>query len=105
MEKKFTPGPWEHRTGMNQMISDKTTVASLGIRTKEEGAMQDFIFSDAEEHGDQEADAKLIAAAPEMLDALLAEEAWREEGNPEKSEDLRIKAARLREAAIKKATS
>jgi hypothetical protein len=54
------------------MCDTDTTVAYVPTRfdfaTGE--SVPHWIFSPAEHHGDQEADARLIAAAPELLEAL-----------------------------------
>lgn len=59
-----TPGPWRTKRSLTQMCDDGTTVASLG------GEIPWWIFSDADTHGDREADARLVSAAPELLAAL-----------------------------------
>jgi hypothetical protein len=60
---KHTPGPWYAKQGNDQLVSDDTTVVSL-----HPGGWH--VFSPADTHGDSEADARLIAAAPELLEAL-----------------------------------
>lgn len=52
------------------------------------------------DHKKQEERARLIAAAPALLEALLAEEAWLDETDLEKSQELRVEASRLRKAAL-----
>lgn len=65
-ESKHTPGPWYHRspTGFVGTVADSIMVAS--------------VYGDdpnCREDGRQIANARLIAAAPEMLEALQAFEA------------------------------
>ncbi len=67
---KFTPGPWYAKSGDSQMCSEDTTVARLGQRASD--ATHWWIFSPANDHGDSDADADLIAAAPELYAALAA---------------------------------
>ena len=58
MQSKHTPGPWRAKQGISQMTDKGTTIFFFnGVG----------VFSDAETHGDQMADARLIAAAPELL--------------------------------------
>ena len=61
MEAKHTPGPWRATLGRSQMSDPGTTIYHLG---------QWGVYSDADSHGDPEADARLIAAAPELLAAV-----------------------------------
>ena len=62
---KHTPGPWYANHGIDQMISPDTTVACLGNKPS-----RWHIFSSGSPvHGDEQADANLIAAAPELLHA------------------------------------
>jgi hypothetical protein len=58
---KHTLGPWRSVKGNSQMCDDGTTIYHRG---------NIGVYSDAEEHGDAEADARLIAAAPELLEQL-----------------------------------
>jgi hypothetical protein len=64
----FTPGPWEAKRSATQMCSEDTTVATVGPAEKD-GARW-WIFSPAEDHGDNESTARLVSAAPELLEAL-----------------------------------
>ena len=68
MNKQHTPGPWTVKSGVDQMCSPDTTVCSVS-RTANDNRRW-WIFSAAETHGDTEADARLIAAAPDLLAAL-----------------------------------
>lgn len=62
---KYTSGNWYAKEGIDQMVDEGTTVVQLKRNGKKL-----FVFSDADTHGDIEADAKLIAAAPGMHSAL-----------------------------------
>lgn len=69
MEHKHTPGPWTNHGRIPQpglphsCIAAKTLIARVYSET----------FGDAEQEA---ANARLIAAAPELLDALLIAEAF-----------------------------
>ena len=66
---KHTPAPWVLAFGERQTCHPGTTVAQVAPKFGA-GPGGYWIFSNAETHGDQEADARLIAAAPELLEAL-----------------------------------
>lgn len=61
MGAKHTPGPWRMKISVDQMSDPGTTIYHRGMCG---------VYCDADAHGDDEADARLIAAAPEMLSAL-----------------------------------
>ena len=67
MEAKHTSGPWRATPGNSQMSDPGTTVYHCG---------QWGVYSDASHHGDAEADARLIAAAPDLLEACLKLVEW-----------------------------
>ncbi len=71
---KFTEGPWHTRSGATQMCSDDTTVCRIGPRASSPDRSW-WIFSPANDHGDDEADAKLVAAAPDLYQAAELAEA------------------------------
>ena len=71
---EHTPGPWKARPGGAEVI---TAYAPEGVRAHGYGCGNDFIadLNDGEYHeyydrAEQEANARLIAAAPELLEAL-----------------------------------
>lgn len=65
---KHTPGPWFIVDTTHQMNFSDTTVCQLKYVGQEK---EMFIGSAATNHGDVEATAKLIAAAPQLLEALI----------------------------------
>lgn len=68
-EPKHTPGPYYAAPG-DQMNNPDTTVAKLGyIPASPQGSW--CIYSKATNHGDEQATAKVLAAAPELLEALI----------------------------------
>ena len=68
---EHTTGPWHTKAGMTQMCDDDATTVARARAHGDDGAFW-WIFSPADGHGEAEADARLIAAAPELLDALQA---------------------------------
>jgi hypothetical protein len=69
MEAKHTGGEWFARSGLTQLCAeDATTLCQVGPAAAD-GSFW-WVFSTAETHGDAEATARLIAAAPDMLAAL-----------------------------------
>lgn len=66
MTKKYTPGPWEYNTQENGVEYDVMV----------DGVWHVAIVCDACADGDTEANARLIACAPELLEAL--EEAYKQ---------------------------
>lgn len=69
MSTKHTLGPWHTKAGLTQMCDDDATTVARGRPHGNDGAFW-WIFSPAETHGDAEADARLIAEAPELLESL-----------------------------------
>lgn len=70
---KFTSGKWTAAAGVNQMVSGDTTVWAAP-HANADGSRW-FVFADADEHGDSEATARLIAAAPDgyaLAEAIVA---------------------------------
>lgn len=65
---KRTPAPWRARLVHSQMDDPGTTVAVAGPKLPD--GRQWMLFADAD-RGDPEADAKLMAAAPMLLEAVL----------------------------------
>jgi hypothetical protein len=69
MEAKHTGGEWFARSGLTQLCAkDATTLCQVGPAAAD-GSFW-WVFSTAETHGDAEATARLIAAAPETTEAL-----------------------------------
>lgn len=64
---QHTPSPWRARLVHSQMEDPGSTLARVGPKLPD--GRQWMVFSDAD-RGDPEADARLMAAAPQMLDAL-----------------------------------
>ena len=62
---KHTPGPWEvnKRATMNVQTKDGVSIASAGVRS-DNTVDQELL------HAEQEANARLIASAPELLWSL-----------------------------------
>lgn len=92
MEKNYTSGPSFLVDTNHQMNFADTTVCQLKYVGQEK---EMFIGSAATNHGDIEATAKLIAAAPELLEALQ---------EVVKISDRNHDAWNKAKAAIKKAT-
>ena len=76
---EFTPGPWDTATTAAAAITGRTTepiyggfVRRLRIVKREEGECGQMLWTIAEMdwNNSREADARLIAAAPEMYEAL-----------------------------------
>lgn len=98
-EHRFTAGPWRVNTGGSQMCDPGTTICFA------EGV---GVFSDADYHGDKLADAHLIAAAPELLEALARLLKWVEpiagDNRDKAAEAEEIASVEQARAAIAKAT-
>ncbi|MFY4005997.1 hypothetical protein [Achromobacter denitrificans] len=94
MTTKHTPGPWRYQPGRDSR-------PPYVIRGSEGGFVVVGMTADR-----QEADAALIAAAPELLEALEAEEEWRgreDAGELDPEWDYETMVAAKRRAAISKA--
>lgn len=85
---KHTPGPWEYRPALNY---NGYSISPLGIlptlaaceRFNNSMAIECFNFP-----GSTEANARLIAAAPELLEALEAVDVWFSSPSPRSEEHL-----------------
>jgi hypothetical protein len=104
MEAKHTPGPWHFYRGFRspsvKTVGDRVHICTLS--TARASAV-----SDGRPLNQAVADARLIAAAPELLAALQAEEEWRardRDGAIDPEWDYEEMVGSLRRAAIAKAT-
>ena len=69
MAAKHTGGEWFARSGLTQLCAeDATTLCQVGSAA-DDGSFW-WVFSTADTHGDAEATARLIAAAPSLLREL-----------------------------------
>lgn len=109
---EHTPGPWSYYENYEALcggLCDPRGCQGHASGLYElDGPEQDFDFDGAFVN---EADARIISASPEMLEALDAYKEWNnhlcgdcENGNAcEEGEQLLMKANRLREKAMSKA--
>lgn len=101
---KHTPGPWSvRRRGPHAYHVARVTQTEFGRETR---FVADVCFAQPKIDGEQEANARLIAAAPDMLAALramlrVAEADLRLSLNPH---PMRVAVVRDAKAAIAKAT-
>lgn len=108
---KHTPGPWEVEDPMGAEIGLSIVQADLKTYEWEFIAMVHRSEAGEERVGrqrlisakEQEANAHLIAAAPDMLTALKEIAAWAEQANPAGYGGLRETLFRKVDAAISKA--
>lgn len=70
---KPTAGPWLCKRGASQTVYPGTTIAEVGPTSTDVGRW--WIFSDADEHGDAEADARLLASAWDAAETIKRLEA------------------------------
>lgn len=97
-EPKHTPGPWHVRTEFLESIG----VTVSRVHTTADGETLASVY-----RNNNAADAQLIAAAPDMLAALIAvHEAWKAPnyGDTDTTMDLLFDAMKSVGAAIAKAT-
>lgn len=100
MKTNYTPGPWKVIEAFNQMSFPETTVCDISYS----GQTNYFITSESENHGDAEATARLIAAAPEMLQALKRFIVFADRINSLHNDGFESSMIRQAKAAIAKAT-
>lgn len=72
---KHTPGPWYYKAGINQMCSDDSTICEViakkpVVEISTGTDKKYYIFSPVDTVCSTEANARLIAAAPDLLAAL-----------------------------------
>lgn len=71
---KHTPGPWAYALEYGPNITEPPRITTVGrCASYVIGLPSDYPggnYRDGDPSGDEEADARLIAAAPELLDAL-----------------------------------
>ena len=91
METKHTPGPWN--------TDEQVIFASSGEAVASTWKFGQFDTGGRGSHAEAEANARLIAAAPDMLDALHQ---WAAAERMEDAEELE-NARKSRDAAIAKA--
>lgn len=96
MSTKFTHGPWN-------VVNEIPGFTMIGGKTEDDGKIHNAICEvyQPEKNKQSEANAKLIAAAPELLEALNEALDQLESWNNESEDTFTMK--RIREA-IKKAT-
>lgn len=70
VERKYTPGPWEYHTAMNYIGFSVAPLGTLPTLAAVERCGDCMTISCFNFPGSTEANARLIAAAPELLDAL-----------------------------------
>jgi hypothetical protein len=74
-EAKHTPGPWEYRVAANYVgfsIAPVNTVVTLAAVERPRGNPETLNVTCFNFPGDTEANARLIAAAPDLLEACKA---------------------------------
>jgi hypothetical protein len=94
-----TPGPWTWLNDTNNARNDNEMDRAIGIQASDpgrDGSWVAVIEGDVFPIEEQEANARLIAASPCLLEALELTEAAHDD-------DTRIAASRARKAALSKA--
>lgn len=103
-----TPGPWEYRQASNYCgfaIAPRGTLPTLAAVERPRGNPHTLNVTAFNFPGDTEANARLIAAAPELLDALRIVMSWIDNWDPNFTLDAEWPADRdSARAAIAKAT-
>lgn len=93
METKYTPGPW------TTYRHSETTVCSASGRTVAAcGGYQDN-FSDGGYHRENITNARLIAAAPELVEALREVIGWHDDAD-NLHKPIEVRAAYMRARAL-----
>jgi hypothetical protein len=106
-DDKFTPGPWEWR----YLKNDLGRLHEYPVALSGEGPLSDVLVASGNYEGDifiyvGPADARLITAAPELLEACMANHEFQGGNHTTVDEimELAEKCKRLTAAAIAKAT-
>ena len=77
---KHTPGPWTYALEYGPNITEPPRITTIGrCANYVIGLPSDYPggnYRDGDPSGDEEADARLMAAAPELLEALETLERW-----------------------------
>lgn len=95
-EPKFTPGPWVET--LETRSCDICTIYSVSPRSTPEPEAQCWLYIIAPEslyrdEQEQDANARLIAAAPDLYEALAEMVSTYREGGPDDSEPSMVRAA------------
>lgn len=100
MSAQHTPGPWDY----DQTGDDKRICVGIGLVEGPNGYDVAEVYSDDCDHDEALANARLIAAAPDLLDAVRELEAILAEGLFNIEPDRISRAREAGRAAISKAT-
>lgn len=93
MKTQHTPGPWHTNNLYSKVLSEKLEICEVSVNAQNENF----------DYEQWRANAKLIAAAPELLNLIIQADAWLSMNlNPSPEEILKFRKS-LQEA-IKKAT-
>lgn len=102
---KHTPGPWHVCDGCTHLISDEHLMTVAEARQIVSGNLRTGKTEYVPGHQMQLANSKLIAAAPEMLEALREIANWNPVVSPDEENGMSIiDAINIARAAIAKAT-
>jgi hypothetical protein len=106
-ETKRTPGPWEYdkRMGVGTTVDGSRISTWINTPSWGDGGIN-VIFRNGLEFTKAEANASLIAAAPELLEVVLGIVKWWQEGNAHLSPDALLLAGddTIKEAASRAAS-
>lgn len=104
MSGKHTPGPWHWPRDSNYLcpVNPDPDLGAVSEILYADGGYGFLGRSNADTLAELEADRRLIAAAPDLLEALQAYDAWADK-TPPKDPELKALREQMR-AAIAKAT-